>query len=83
MEIGFGLGYSADVIQKYDINTHTIIECNPEVLKKLRNGYHNINSLIKNLIFIILDLFLKEMIISNVLVNYFKIIMLLNKYNLR
>ena len=36
LEIGFGLGYSADVIQKYDINTHTIIECNPEVLKKLR-----------------------------------------------
>ena len=36
LEIGFGLGYSADAIQKYDINTHTIIEYNPEVLKKLR-----------------------------------------------
>ena len=24
LEIGFGLGYSADAIQKYDINTHTI-----------------------------------------------------------
>ena len=36
LEIGFGLGYSANAIQKYDINTHTIIECNPEVLKTLR-----------------------------------------------
>ena len=26
LEIGFGLGYSANAIQKYDINSHTIIE---------------------------------------------------------
>jgi hypothetical protein len=26
LEIGFGLGYSANAIQKYDINMHTIIE---------------------------------------------------------
>ena len=36
LEIGFGLGYSANAIQKYDISTHTIIECDPEVLIKLR-----------------------------------------------
>ena len=36
LEIGLGLGYSADAIQKYDINTHTIIECDTEVLKKLQ-----------------------------------------------
>jgi len=36
LEIGFGLGYSANAIQKYDINTHTIIECDTEVLKKLQ-----------------------------------------------
>ncbi len=34
LEIGFGLGYSADAIQQYDINTHTIIECDPLVLEK-------------------------------------------------
>ena len=36
LEIGFGLGYSSNAIQKYNIKTHTIIECDPEVLKKLR-----------------------------------------------
>ena len=36
LEIGFGLGYSADAIQKYDINTHTIIECDPVVLVMLK-----------------------------------------------
>ena len=35
LEIGFGLGYSASYIQTYDISSHTIIECNPVVLKKL------------------------------------------------
>ena len=34
LEIGFGLGYSADAIQRYDINSHTIIECDPVVLEK-------------------------------------------------
>ena len=34
LEIGFGLGYSANAIQEYDINTHTIIECDPTVLKR-------------------------------------------------
>lgn len=35
LEVGFGLGYSADAIQKYNIKSHTIIESNPVVLEKL------------------------------------------------
>lgn len=35
LEIGFGFGYSANYIQKYKIKSHTIIECNKEVIKKL------------------------------------------------
>lgn len=34
LEIGFGLGYSADAIQKYNISSHTIIENDPQVLEK-------------------------------------------------
>ena len=34
LEIGFGLGYSATAIQRYNINTHTIIECDKNVLEK-------------------------------------------------
>ena len=36
LEIGFGMGYSANAIQKFDINSHTIIEADPNVLKKLK-----------------------------------------------
>ena len=35
LEIGFGMAYSADKIQSYNIKSHTIIECNPLVLKRL------------------------------------------------
>lgn len=35
LEIGFGLGYSANQIQKYDIKSHTIIESDPNVLDVL------------------------------------------------
>ena len=34
LEVGFGLGYSASAIQQYDINTHTIIECDSKVIEK-------------------------------------------------
>lgn len=34
LEIGFGLGYSASHIQKYHPKSHTIIECDPTVIKK-------------------------------------------------
>ena len=34
LEIGFGMGYSADAIQQYDIDTHTFIECDPVVLEE-------------------------------------------------
>ena len=36
LEIGFGMGYSADAMQKFDINSHTIIEADENVLKKLK-----------------------------------------------
>ena len=36
LEIGFGMGYSADAIQKFTINSHTIIEEDKNVLKKLK-----------------------------------------------
>jgi hypothetical protein len=36
LEIGFGLGYSSTYIQKYKIKSHTIIESNKEVIKKLK-----------------------------------------------
>ena len=35
LEIGFGFGYSANQIQKHKIKSHTIIEPNDSVLKKL------------------------------------------------
>jgi hypothetical protein len=34
LEVGFGMGYSANEIQKYDIASHTIIECDPVVYEK-------------------------------------------------
>jgi hypothetical protein len=36
LEIGFGLGYSANEIQKNNIKSHTIIESDKNVLKKLK-----------------------------------------------
>lgn len=36
LEIGFGMGYSANAIQKFDITSHTIIEADENVLKKLK-----------------------------------------------
>jgi ubiquinone/menaquinone biosynthesis C-methylase UbiE len=36
LEVGFGLGYSATEIQKYKIKSHTIIESDKNVLKKLK-----------------------------------------------
>jgi hypothetical protein len=36
LEIGFGMGYSASAIQEFDINSHTIIESDEGVLKKLK-----------------------------------------------
>jgi predicted O-methyltransferase YrrM len=36
LEIGFGCGYSATRIQYWKPKSHTIVECAPEVLRKLR-----------------------------------------------
>lgn len=35
LEIGFGCGYSATQILKHPIKSYTIIECEPEVIKKI------------------------------------------------
>ena len=35
LEVGFGMGISADYIQSHDINSHTIIENHPQVIEKL------------------------------------------------
>ena len=46
LEIGFGLGCSAERFQKYDISSHTIIECDPEVITKAKiwaKNYSNVN----------------------------------------
>ena len=34
LEIGFGLGYSATEIQKFSINSYTVIECDEETYKR-------------------------------------------------
>ena len=36
LEIGFGMGISAGYIQENPINSHTIVECHPQVLEKAR-----------------------------------------------
>jgi guanidinoacetate N-methyltransferase len=36
LEIGFGLGYSATLIQSYEIDSHTIIETDPEIAEAAR-----------------------------------------------
>ena len=36
LEIGFGMGISAQFIQDFGCNTHTIVESHPEILKQLR-----------------------------------------------
>ena len=46
LEIGFGMGYSATQIQKYKPKSHTIIEMDPLVIKRLKKWskkYKNIN----------------------------------------
>ncbi len=41
LEIGFGLGYSATQIQKFPIRSHTIIECDNNVVVKAREWANN------------------------------------------
>tara|TARA_E500000318_G_C3461303_1_gene172764 strand:- start:52 stop:633 length:582 start_codon:yes stop_codon:yes gene_type:complete len=41
LEIGFGLGYSASQIQKHDIKSHTIIECEKIVLENIEHWKKN------------------------------------------
>ncbi len=41
LEIGFGLGYSAEHIQSYHPKSHTIVEFHPEVAKRAREWARN------------------------------------------
>ena len=34
LELGFGMGLSAAAIQAHDIETHVVIECHPDVVRK-------------------------------------------------
>ena len=36
LEIGFGMGYSATQIQKYNPKSYTIVECDPIVIEKCK-----------------------------------------------
>ena len=46
LEIGFGMGYSATQIQKYNPKSHTIIEMDPVVIKRLKKWAKNYNNII-------------------------------------
>ena len=46
LEIGFGMGISANYIQSHSISSHTIIENHPQIIEKLKtwaNGKSNVN----------------------------------------
>ena len=36
LEIGFGLGYSATQFMKYPIKSYTIVECDPDVIERIK-----------------------------------------------
>lgn len=44
LEIGFGMGYSATAIQKYNPKSYTIIECDPIVIKKCKEWSKDYNN---------------------------------------
>ena len=44
LEIGFGLGYSATQIQKYNPKSYTVIEINPSVIKKAKKWAEKYNN---------------------------------------
>lgn len=41
LEIGFGCGFSANYIQTFEPRTHTIIECDKNVLERLEEWAHD------------------------------------------
>lgn len=41
LELGFGMGISATYIQQHNINSHTICEIHPQVIKKLHKWKQN------------------------------------------
>jgi len=46
LELGYGMGISANYIQSHNINSHTIVECHPQILENLYNWAKNKNNVI-------------------------------------
>jgi protein arginine N-methyltransferase 2 len=46
LEIGFGMGISANYIQSHNINSHTIVEIHPQVIQFLENWSKNKSNVI-------------------------------------
>tara|TARA_R100001591_G_scaffold118435_2_gene141274 strand:+ start:47 stop:685 length:639 start_codon:yes stop_codon:yes gene_type:complete len=44
LEIGFGMGYSATQIQKYNPKSYTIIECDPDVIERCKQWSKKYNN---------------------------------------
>ena len=51
LEIGFGLGYSATQIMKYSPKSYTIIECDPTVIKRIKEWAKTYPNTIINIVF--------------------------------
>tara|TARA_A100001201_G_scaffold52963_1_gene52079 strand:+ start:812 stop:1453 length:642 start_codon:yes stop_codon:yes gene_type:complete len=64
LEIGFGMGYSATQIQKHNPKSHTIIECDPTVIKKCKQWAKKYNNII------IIEAKWQEVICTNTLNKY-------------
>lgn len=48
LEIGFGLGYTADEIQEFGVKKHIIVEAHPEVFEKAKEWSINKNVILIN-----------------------------------
>ena len=50
LEIGFGCGYSATQIMKYNPKSYTVIECDPVVIKKAKEWAKNYPTILINIV---------------------------------
>lgn len=46
LELGFGMGISANYIQKHDINSHTICEIHPDIINRINEWKKDKNNVI-------------------------------------
>jgi spermidine synthase len=61
LEIGFGMGISANFIQEIGVESHTIVECNPQIYERLKIWASDK----KNVNIIYTDWFLNPELITN------------------